>query len=356
MHETPRHDLPAAAPSRIEALPAADAGAQVDAPPTPSSGPPADGADDLPAHDRRERRTSLELPRSLRGVLPTLGAVAAPPTAVIGIAYYFSVKRQETLAHHFGIDNSLLGYSTQDYLLRGADAIFLLLLFSALVGLVAIQLHLAVMRAHDGPHTVWLMRVSVALRVVGAVLLVAGLAAVFRPLPVEPHFVLRSLSFGIGIVLIAYGVYLAGTLRSGSAGSERSGRAGREESGDSSWMSSVSVVLVAVVLLLSVFWTTKDLAQALGRDQARDLERALATRPAAVVYSDRRLHIDASDVTETRLAGEDGYRFRYAGLRLLVRSGGNYFLVPDSWSRSDGVVVVLPDTDMLRVEFSPGGR
>lgn len=354
MHETPRHDLPAATPPRIEVLAPGDAEHPVDAPPTARSGSRTDGADDLPAAEQPERRPSLEMPRSLKSVLSTLGAIAAPPTAVIGIAYYFSVKRQETLAHHFGIDNSLLGYSTQDYLLRGADAIFLLLLFSALIGLIAIQLHLAVTRRFHGARAVWLMRVSVALRVVGVVLLVAGLVAVFRPLPLEPHFVLRSLSFGIGIVLIAYGVYLAGALRPRPAGSETSGRTGRPGSGESSWMSTVSVVLVAVVLLLSVFWTTKDLAQALGRDQAQDLERALGTRPAAVVYSDRRLHIDASDVNETRLAGEDGYRFRYAGLRLLVRSGGKYFLVPDSWSHSDGVVVVLPDTDMLRVEFGPG--
>lgn len=319
---------------------------------TAGLGPRADERELDPMGDP-ERRVPLGLPRPVRGVLTTLGAIAAPPAAVIGLAYYFSVKRQETLARHFGIDNSLLGYSTRDYLVRGADALFLLLLSASLAGLAAIRIHLAVMRRVErGRLPVrW---ISAAVRGVGAVLLVLGLVAVFRPLPFHPHFLIRSLSFGVGIVLIAYGIYLANVVRSRSSGAGRRTDERRVSPSEWSWLSAASVVLVVVVLLLSVFWTTKDLAQALGRDQARDLENNLALRPAAVVYSDRRLHINSAGVKETQLAGQDGYRFHYTGLRLLVRSGGRYFLIPDRWSARDGVIVVLPDNDTLRLEFSPG--
>ena len=319
-------------------------------------GIPADGRDgkrhSMGAH---ERHGPLGLPSAVRGVLATLGAIAAPPAAVIGLAYYFSVKRQETLAQHFGIDNSLLGYSTRDYLVRGADALFLLLLSASLAGLAAIRVHLALMRHLQGARgpVTW---ISMAFRVVGAVLLALGLVAVFRPLPLDPHFLIRSLSFGVGIVFVAYGIYVANAVRSTSDGAGRRTDPGGASASEWSWLSAASVVLVVVVLLLSVFWTTKDLAQALGRDQARDLESSLSTRPAAVVYSERRLHIDAVAVKETQLAGQDGYRFRYNGLRLLVQSGGKYFLIPDRWTARAGVIVVLPDNDALRLEFSPGDK
>src|SRR5262245_65274431 len=85
-------------------------------------------------------------PRNLRALASIVGAAAAPPVLVVALAYYFAVKRQETLALHFGIDTSVLDYSTQDYLLRGGDTLFLLLLFASLTGLVAIVAHVYLTR------------------------------------------------------------------------------------------------------------------------------------------------------------------------------------------------------------------
>jgi hypothetical protein len=49
------------------------------------------------------------------------------------------------------------------------------------------------------------------------------------------------------------------------------------------------------------------------------------------------------------------YRFRYTGLRLIVRSGGKYFLVPAGWSSQNGAsAFVIPDGDDFRLEFQPG--
>jgi hypothetical protein len=281
--------------------------------------------------------------RTLRALASILGAAATPPALVIALAYYFAVKRQETLALHFGIDTSVLDYSTRDYLLRGGDALFLLLLFASLTGLVAIAVHVGLTRHAEGT---WpaarLKATSVALEVVGAVLLVIGLVAVFESLPL--NVVLQSLSFGAGIVLLAYGVYLHGRVRGAGFFHEP----GRREPDP---LLVASLALVGVVVFLSVFWATKDLAQALGRGQARRLERSLSSQPGAVVYSDRRLHLPG--VTEASLSG-GGYRFRYTGLRLLVRSTGRYFLIPDGWSHADGVVFVLRDDESMRVEFTRG--
>jgi hypothetical protein len=281
--------------------------------------------------------------RNLRALASIVGAAAAPPALVIALAYYFAVKRQETLALHFGIDTSVLEYSTQDYLLRGGDTLFLALLFASLTGLVAIAAHVALTRHAEATwRPARLRATSLALEIVGAVLFVIGLVAVFEPLPL--HDVVRSLSFGAGILLLAYGVYLGGRVR-GSGFFHQPGR------GEFDPLLVTSLVLIGVVVFLSVFWATKDLAQALGRGQARRLERSLSTQPGAIVYSERRLHLPG--VSEAALDG-GGYRFRYAGLRLLVRSAGRYFLIPERWSRGRGVVVVLRDDEGMRVEFTRG--
>jgi hypothetical protein len=273
---------------------------------------------------------------NLRALASLLGAVAAPPALVVALAYYFAVKRQETLALHFGLDTSVLGFSTQDYLLRGGDTLVLVLLFVALTGLAAIAAHVWLTRH---ARATWpegrLRATTIALEVVGAGLLAVGVFAVFEPVPV--HDLVRSLSFGAGIVLLAYGLYFGGSGFFRGRGLDP--------------LLVTSLALIGVVVFLSAFWATKELAEGLGRGQARRLERSLLDRPGAVVYSERRLHL--AGVPEAALSG-GGYRFRYTGLRLLVRSGGRYLLVPEGWSRSSGVVVVLRDDDSLRVEFTPG--
>src|SRR5688572_7645874 len=203
-------------------------------------------------------------PRNLGALARILGTVAAPPALVVALAYYFAVKRQQTLAEHFGIDTSVLGYSTQDYLLRGGDTLYLVLLFAALTGLAAIAAHVFLTRHAQAT---WppsrLQATSTALKVTGAALLVVGVVAVFEALPV--HVLVRSLSSGVGIVLLVYGLYFAGRLR----GHGFFNRAGRR---DFDPLLVASLALVGVVVFLSAFWATKDLAEGLGRGQARRLE------------------------------------------------------------------------------------
>jgi uncharacterized membrane protein len=139
--------------------------------------------------------------RNLSALVSIAGAAAAPPALVVALAYYFAVKRQETLALHFGLDTSVLDYSTQDYLLRRGDTLFLVLLFVSLTGLGAIAAHIALTRyAEVNWSDARLRGTSVALELVGAVLLIIGLVAVFEPLPVND--LVRSLSFGVGIILL----------------------------------------------------------------------------------------------------------------------------------------------------------
>jgi hypothetical protein len=182
------------------------------------------------------------------------------------------------------------------------------------------------------------------LQAVGVLLLLIGIVAMFEPLPFNPHFVLRSTSFGIGISLLAYAVFVRNEFRRTSAGQQ-----------ETSWLSVATVVLVVMIVFLSLFWTTKDLAQALGRGQALELERSLDQQPGAIVYSERDLNLDATGVTEELQPGrETAFTYRYSGLRLLVKSDDRYFLVPNGWTHRDGVTILLRDDESLRIEFEPG--
>jgi len=79
--------------------------------------------------------------------------------------------------------------------------------------------------------------------------------------------------------------------------------------------------------------------------------RTIDTFSGATVYARTDLHLEAAEATSW--AGAQGdYLFRYTGLRLLMYSGDRYFLVPDGWRPGSGPLVVLADTDDVRVELT----
>jgi hypothetical protein len=77
--------------------------------------------------------------------------------------------------------------------------------------------------------------------------------------------------------------------------------------------------------------------------------------PGAVIFSPHRLHLDLAGVTETVLPAEEAprFRYRYDGLRLLVRSNDRFFLIPTQW-RPGSHAVVLTDEPTYRLEFYRG--
>src|SRR5690348_12442394 len=78
-------------------------------------------------------------PVAIRNILENLSLFVAPPTLVVALAFWFGWRLTNTRSEYFGIDSSTLGFSTSDYLLRSADAIFvpiavaLLLIFLATI-------------------------------------------------------------------------------------------------------------------------------------------------------------------------------------------------------------------------------
>ena len=112
----------------------------------------------------------------------------------------------------------------------------------------------------------------------------------------------------------------------------------------------------AVFVLVSVglFWSAGDYSAAVGAGRGRDVEAALPAWPDAIVYSAQSLGLGLTvpGVREVPCTNPSGvYRFRYDGLKLVLQSGGQYFFLSANWTPGDGVAIVVPRSDSLRLEF-----
>jgi hypothetical protein len=273
-------------------------------------------------------------------VVEYVSLVAAPATLVSALVYWLGFELVDARSAYFGIGTGVLGYSTTDYLLRGAEAgvVPLFVLFTAAV--VVILLHAAVtaLAARVGGAT-WLHRTATGAVIAGVLVFGVGLTGLFSPLPPPlDWYLLRPVLLAGGPLLAIEAARMMRTrLRPQHA--------------------RMAGVAVAGLVALSAFWAMSIYADALGRGRAMalgaDVTKAL---PAVSVYSERSLGVTDTFARADRLTGPDErYPYRYRGLRLLVMSGGKYFLVPDGWTRASGAVLVIPDNPDIRVEFSPGG-
>jgi hypothetical protein len=278
-------------------------------------------------------------------MLQTVGLVVAPVTLLTALLYYFGWIRSNSLWLYFGVDQSALGFSVQDYLLRSIGAIFVPLGGLLIVCLLLIEAHTEIahwveMRHH---HSL-LVLVARSVALVGLILFGIGVSGEAR----HPIFGIQSLvtplAFALGAGAIGYGAYLARRLRSIRLGSSGSGAAK---------LGSVRIGLAGAFIILMLFWALGDWADAAGRGRALQLAQEIPQRPGVVVYSKERLNIEGHGVLVQEVGDQSAFRYRYTGLKLLIRSGTKYFLVPGDWSPSDAVTIVLPDSDSRLLEFTP---
>jgi hypothetical protein len=124
------------------------------------------------------------------------------------------------------------------------------------------------------------------------------------------------------------------------------GRAGAFQAAAAQW------TIVYVLVSVSLFWAATDYSAAVGTWRAHRLVDRLATYPDVVIYSRYGLGIGAPGVRETRCKGpESAFRYRYDGLKLVIRSGDQYFLLPSAWRAAGGTALLIPRDSSLRLEF-----
>jgi hypothetical protein len=304
-------------------------------PPEPS--PPAPGS---PAAEE-----PAESP--LRSALAAIATVGPPLTIVTALMIYFGWARSNTQSHLMGVDVSLFGFTTQDYVLQSISTLFVPLLVIGGASLAALSGHRRVS---------WALRDAQArprLRQAGRLALAAGLVVAAVCLGIAAVSSTRDslvlpLVLAVAVAVAGYGAWLAD-----AAGPM--GPAGRASYPPG--QRALRTFLVTALVSLALFWELSSYAGVVGRGYAIQLESTVSQLPRATAFSPDPLGIEAPGVREDRVVvpaagGRSVVRYRTTGLRFLVRSGDRLFLLHDGWRIDGGVVVVLPDTDAIRWQFS----
>ncbi len=257
-------------------------------------------------------------------VLRTVAALVSPIALATALLFYFGWVRSEAQARAFGADASVFDMSAQDLILRSVNVLFFPIIGLTLLAILALRLHPRIQR--HGRTAGRILSFSWVLAVVGLLLAIFA-----RPVGREllPLFVL------LAVAGTAYGALLS-----------------RNASPERRPLNLPLVGLIATLLIGIIFWQTERIARLAGASLAAELQADLSSLPEAAVISSGRLHLVGPEVTEERIPGdESGDTYRYSGLYLLQRSGGKYFLLTDGWLDGDGRLIVLSDSELIRIEF-----
>jgi len=276
-------------------------------------------------------------------VITTLGP---PLTIATALMIYFGWARSDVQARTMGLDVSLFGFSTRDYVMQSISTLYVPMLTIAALALTGLALHRLVERALRRPAT------RPALRRAGRIALAVGLAAaaaavLVASIDASVATLVVPLVLAAGTAVAAYGGWLA------SAAADPDPAVPTTPSGQR----ALRKLLVGSVITAALFWELSNFAGVVGRGYAQRIESTVRTLPRVTAFSSSPLGIEAPGVREQPIAanpaaGEKAVRYRTTGLRLLVTSGGRMFLLHDGWKLRTGTVIVLPDNDQIRWQFS----
>ena len=310
--------------------------------------PSADGQPDrLDDQPHAGTRSSAGPPMTGASQLARLvAAIVAPTTLLTSLLFYFGWSRAYWFYDYFGVHSTLLGLTTQDYVQQSLDGLFVPLTMAACAVLLALWAHTVLRSRLAGGAGPRLLRVLLpVLAAGGLVLTVAGLWSVAAPTVLTQHLAAAPISLAVGVVLLVYAAHLwrSTNPRGDGAASPRA-----------AWLAIAEWAGVFVLVGLSLFWAANDYSAAVGRSRARQFAAELPIYPSAVIYSERSLNLRAPGVREVRCQDQEAaYRFRYDGLKLVLQSGDQYLFLPEAWTPTDGVAILMPRTDALRLEFIP---
>ena len=239
-----------------------------------------------------------------------------------------------------------LGFSTQDYLLRSADALFVPPGRGADACAARRWLHALVTRALvDGSRSAQLRRAAGVAIVVGWC---SSRSGSWR----SSHHCRSRLTTCSRRRAPGWALGCSPTACTSPADSASRGATGA--GAGAPWTRSLSVTLVWLLIVLSGFSTASEYADALGRGTRRLWPGWTVGLGSPCTRRDA----STSQPTESPSSGCRTVAQRTAiatRIRRLVHSAGKYFLVGDGWSHARGVAVVLSDGPLYRFEFG-GGR
>jgi hypothetical protein len=276
-------------------------------------------------------------------MLALVTTVASQAALITALLYYFGWVRTRATFDYFGVDVSLLGFSTTDYVLRSLNSALRPLLVAGLVAVAALAARRPLLGLVDGlaRNRTRRLRIITALAVLAVVLslvVINGLSDLDTarytrgyPLPLAVLGVAAS-------VAVARHLYLPGTdARSAGGAPEAPAR--------------IWALTLATLALAGAVWGIALYAHQLGEQRAVQLAGQLRRDAQVLLYSADRLAIDGPGVVVDTLT-QDGsrYAYRYSGLRLLIRSDGRYLFVPAGWRKGVDRVFVIDAEQSVRID------
>ena len=266
-----------------------------------------------------------------------LVSVVSQTTIIVGSLFYFGFVRTSSTFGYLGLDVTLLGFSTVDYVLRSGNAVFipLILIASLLLYLrLATELLRRVLKLRprgdtvDVGHKSWTFAAALA-----------SACTLMIPVAVQWSFA-RTVSITVFLLLFLVAIVVA-AVRFGLGGAAPP--PGRLRAITNSSMVPLGAIAVAIF-----FYATALQAQDVGVRVGREIEQQAAKRPSIVVYAETPLGLSstAGVVVEALPLIEERYKFRIVGLRLLTASGDKYFLLRPNGSASRADIVVIAEQDV----------
>ncbi|MEV0151207.1 MULTISPECIES: hypothetical protein [unclassified Nonomuraea] len=287
-----------------------------------------------------------------------LAHIVTPTTVVAAIMMYFGAVRTNAMYRQLGVDQSMLGLSFQDYVLRSVTVAIEPLVMVLVVILVAVPAHVWLARSITQHRTATMqaLPVVVELGIASAVVGVMWMAGWVKPSsPLITGIVgwldrsiplIMPICLGLGAFVLVYSAFLYRRVNP----PHRTVNPRTAIRTDQIVQRTVCAALLLVLLL----WSVTVYAEGQGREAAARYRAHPELLPSTVVYAARRLYLEGPGITETTMPDPNAmFRYRYTGLRLLIHSNRRYFLLPacaamSSWARA----IAIPADDSLRLEFS----
>ncbi|MEV6303459.1 hypothetical protein AB0M02_28885 [Actinoplanes sp. NPDC051861] len=284
-----------------------------------------------------------------------LAGIIAPTTAITALLLYFGYIGTRARFAYFGVYLDLAELSNQDLMLYGLEVLYVPAALVLVAILLAAGCHALVswLVAEPAKRTAALAAAGFAL-VAGVLLVARGTVGLLVVQVSRFEFPGTSaLCLALGPVLIAYGTWAGGRVLS-THGETRFRR----------WYTTPQVtrirrvvtVTAAGLVFVGLFWAANTFAWSFGQGRAADDATILAGEAEVVLDTKQALADLPEGVTSAELPDtpEDGFRYRYRGLRLLVAAEDRLFLIPADWARG-GRTLVVPYDDQVRLQLIPSG-
>lgn len=335
----------------------------------------------LPTTEKRATAESIS-------VLTLIGAITSQVVLITAAFYYFGWVYTHSYFEYFGVDTSLLGYSTTDYVLRSITVAydpFIYLTFAALAlfGLHRLLMTPALMRNKIGlpsrsnatmsapsqsgthcsvhqklcraAHSVidWTRRrpgLSGIRRIIGTL---QAIAVVFVAAGFAGKFFLGKFGVSLGLFLplsLMLGVSLLGYVTH-----VRSTYPDAFATRTPSWSGPLSRVYTLVLLTLGLaagLWAVSIYGAQIGNRLAISTANELPSRPGVVVYSTERIALGGPGINATEIYQSGAkYHFQYTGLRFLARVPDKFLLLPARWQHGHDRVFLVRDDNSVRIDI-----